>query len=85
MIGAIKDGRLDALAVDVENLRRATSLMLYESRRELTAGLLFAVSVDDEAPLDEKVIDAIAASGDEAGKQYERLDADINAEMQSES
>ena len=85
MIGAIQDGREDARRLNVANLRKGTSLMLYKSRRDLIDGLLFAIAVDDKTPLDEKVIDAIADSGDEAGKHYERLDAEIKAETQGES
>jgi microsomal dipeptidase-like Zn-dependent dipeptidase len=63
----------------VENMRKANAKMLYESRRNLTDGLLYAIVIDD-GPLDEKVIDAIAESGDECGEQFKRIDAEIKAE-----
>jgi len=76
LIGGVQDR---STSVNVANLRKATARTLYESRRNLTDGLLFAVALDD-GPLDEKVIDAIAENGDECGKQFERVDAEIKAE-----
>ncbi len=78
LVGMIDDVQNGRLTVKVENLHKVTERMLYKSQRNLTDGLLFAASID-EAPLDEKVIDAIAKAGEDAGEIYERLDAEIKS------
>ena len=76
MIGDVQNGRV---SVKVENLRKVTARMVYKSRRDLTDGLLFAIEIDD-SPLDEKVVDAIAKSSDEAAELRDQLDAEIKAD-----
>jgi hypothetical protein len=76
MIGDLQT-RTGFETVNFPNLELAMDRMLAKSRRTMTDGLLFAVSIDDKSPIDEGLIDAIAKSGDEAGEIFERLDAEI--------